>query len=565
MLSEIRIRNFAIIESVTLQLLPGFNVLSGETGAGKSIIVGALGFLLGERGSVDLVRTGADKASVEGVFEVAGQRDVIEWAEQRGIDLDEPLLILKRELSTAGRGRAWVNGTPVTAAILAEAGRLLVSLHGQHEAQSLLDSPSQRRILDEFAGAAAAADAVRDTHRMLAEVRAETGELERRRQEAARREDYLRHVVSEIEGAGVTSGEDARIEDEARVLEHAGELRELAAELYVALADDEGGALRRLDAARRALGAMLRIDTAAGELSEQFDRAVELLESLANSAESYAERVDLDPERLAQVRERREIMHRLLRKYGPKIEDVLETGQQARAELDLLDSSELDARLLKERARALAEQLTNAAARLTKLRRAGAAKLTKQVDALLPELGLAEGRFSVALERLATTGSHGDEEVSFHVALNPGHPGRPLARVASGGELSRIMLALETILARSSRVPTLVFDEVDAGVGGAVGLEVGAMLRRVADHHQVFAISHLPQLAARAHHHIVVQKGARDGVTTADVIAVAGEHRVHEIARMLGGDPQSAVGRAHAEELLRDSGRALPQRPQIPV
>jgi DNA repair protein RecN (Recombination protein N) len=551
MLSEIRIRNFAIIDAVTLQLLPGFNVLSGETGAGKSIIVGALGFLLGERGSVELVRTGADRASVEGVFEVAHQRDIVEWAERRGIDLDEPLLILKRELNSAGRGRAWVNGTPVTAAVLAEAGRMLVSLHGQHEAQSLLDSPSQRRILDEFADAAPVAAEVRQAYRMLAEVGAELEELERRRQDATRREDYLRHVVAEVEGAELTPGEDERIEGEARVLEHAGELRELAAALYAALADDEVGALQRLNGARRTLSAMLRIDAAAGELGEQFDRAVELLEDLARAAETYAGRVDLDPERLAEVRERRDTIYRLLRKYGGTVEAVLETGRQARSELDLLDSSELDARLLEERARALSEQLANAAARLTKLRRAGAAKLTRQVDALLPELGLAEGKFSVALERLAVTAAHGDEEVSFHVALNPGHPGRPLSRVASGGELSRIMLALETILARSSRVPTLVFDEVDAGVGGAVGLEVGAMLRRVADHHQVFAISHLPQLAARAHHHIVVQKGARDGVTTADVAAVDGEHRVHEIARMLGGDPRSDVGRAHAEELLK--------------
>ncbi|HEX6251414.1 MAG TPA: DNA repair protein RecN [Gemmatimonadaceae bacterium] len=551
MLSEIRIRNFAIIESVALQLQPGFNVLSGETGAGKSIIVGALGFLLGERGSADLVRTGADKTAVEGVFDVSRLPDVAAWADERGVDVEEGVLILKRELSSAGRGRAWVNGTPVTAATLSEIGRMLVSLHGQHEAQTLIDSPSQRRILDAFAEASETAERVADAWRSLSAVRVEIADLARRRQDAARREDYLRHVAAEIESAALTPGEDVRVEEEARVLENAGELRELAAELYASLSDDEAGVLPRLDAARRALGAISRIDASAAELVELFDRGSEALEELARSAETYAERVELDPERLAQVRERREAIFRLTKKYGPSIEEVVETGRAARAELDLLDASGFDARLLEERERALVEQLSLLAGKLTKMRRSGAAKLTKSVDALLPELGLADGRFSVALERAPETGAHGDEEVTFHVALNPGHPARPLARVASGGELSRLMLALETILARKGSVPTLVFDEVDAGIGGAVGLQVGAMLRRVAAHHQVFAISHLPQLAARAHHHIVVQKGARGGVTTADVAVVAGGDRVEEIARMLGGDPASRVGREHAEELLR--------------
>lgn len=550
MLNEIRIRNFAVIESVTLPLIPGFNVLSGETGAGKSIIVGALGFLLGERGSVDLVRPGADKVTVEGVFEVGTVEEATRWADDHGIDLDDQTLILKRELNSSGRGRAWINGAPVTAGTLAELGRLLVSLHGQHEAQTLLDAQSQRRILDAFAQAETVAADVRGAYQSLRDVRAQISDLAMRRKDAAKREDYLRHVSSEIESARLASGEDVRVEDEARVLEHAGELRELAAQLYGLLTGDETAVIPRLDAVRRILASIGRIDAGADVLQENFDRGVSALEELAHAAESYAERIDLDPTRLQEVRERRELIHRLLRKYGRSIEEVLESGRAARAELDLLDSSGFDARLLEERERALAEQLGNAARRLTRLRRTAAAKLTKSVDALLPELGLGEGRFSVALERQPETGAYGDEEVSFHVALNPGHPARPLARVASGGELSRVMLALETILARVGNVPTLVFDEVDTGIGGSVGLEVGGMLRRVAEHHQVLVISHLPQLAARAHHHIVVEKGARDGVTTADVAVVVGDGRVEEIARMLGGDPGSTIGRKHAQELL---------------
>lgn len=553
MLSEIRIRNFAIIEAVTLPLAAGFNVLSGETGAGKSIVVGALGFLLGERGSVDLLRAGADKTTVEGVFDIAGLRAIAGWADEHGIDVEEPTLILKRELSATGRGRAWINGTPVTAGILAEVGRMLVSLHGQHEAQTLLDAGSQRAVLDAFAQAEGLAAQVREAHAALGDVRRELAELARRREDATRREDYLRHVAGEIEAAALLPGEDVRVEDEARVLEHAGELREHAAELFGVLAGDEAGVLARLSAVRRLVAAIVRIDPAAAELETQLEAGAAALDELARAAEAYGERVELDPARLSRVRERRDLIYRLTKKYGPAIEDVLETGRSARAELDLLDSSGFDARLLEERERALGEQLAALAAKLTRLRRTGAANLTKSVEALFPELGLPDGRFSVVLERLPETGAYGDESISFHVALNPGHPARPLARVASGGELSRVMLALETILAKVGHVPTLVFDEVDAGIGGAVGLQVGATLRRVADNHQVFAISHLPQLAARAHHHIVVEKGARDGVTSADVSVVAGASRVDEIARMLGGDSNSRIGRKHAQELLAGS------------
>jgi DNA repair protein RecN (Recombination protein N) len=550
MLTEIRIRNFAIIESVTLPLASGFNILSGETGAGKSIIVGALGFLLGERSSTDLVRPGTDRATVEGVFEVRGLREVLRWADERGIDVEDEMLILKRELTAGGRSRAWANASSVTAGTLAEVGRLLVSLHGQHEAQTLVDAASQRAVLDSFAQADAVVSEVRDAYRELTELRAQIADLARRRQEAARREDYLRHVVGEIESARLSAGEETSVEEEARVLEHADELRELSQTLYAALADEDAGVLSRLAAARRPLTSITRIDAAAAELQEQFERGVSALEELAAAAAGYAERVELDPSRLAAVRERRELIHRLTKKYGPTVADVIETGRSARGELDLLDSSGFDARVLEERERALADRLATAAGKLTKLRRAAAGKLTRNVDALLPDLGLPDGKFSIVFERRPETSAYGDEEIFFHVALNPGHPARPLARVASGGELSRVMLALETILARVGKVRTLVFDEVDAGIGGGVGAQVGAMLRRVAEHHQVLAISHLPQLAARAHHHIVVEKGAKEGVTTADVVVVDGSTRVEEIARMLGGDAETRVTMQHARKLL---------------
>ena len=288
------------------------------------------------------------------------------------------------------------------------------------------------------------------------------------------------------------------------------------------------------------------------------------LEALARELEEYEAAVELDPSRLEDVRRRRDLLFRLTKKYGSTLADVIRTGETARAELDLVDSAGLDIRQLETREREARAMLAERAAALSSLRAAGADRLARAVDEVLPDLGMPDGHVTVSLRALREVGPTGAEDVEFCVALNVGHEPRPLSRVASGGELSRVMLALKTILARLDRVPTLVFDEVDAGIGGRVGLQVGETMRRVAAFHQVFAISHLPQIAARAHHHILVSKGARGGVTTADVRVLSGDDRVREIARMLGGDPESDVSRAHARELL-EMAAAAPAAEAAPV
>ena len=554
MLTELRIRNFAIIEALSLPLAPGFNVLSGETGAGKSIIVGALGLLLGERGSADLIRTGADRASVEGVFDVADRPEVCALLDERGIEVDEQVVVLKREVVASGRARAWINGTTVTAGVLAEAGRLLVNLHGQHEAQTLLDADSQRRILDAFGGATELAARVRDDHDALAAVRREIADLARRRTEAERRADYLRHVVREVDDARLVEGEDVRLEEEARRLEHAEELRALAGGIAGMLEGEDETVLTRLAGAQRSLASIVRIDGSLARLQELFDAGYYALEELSRELVDYERSVDLDPARLEEVRRRRELVFRLTKKYGPSLVDVIETGRRSRAELDLVDSAGLDIRQLETREAEARTRLEGSARELSATRVQAAERLARAVDEVLPDLGMTDGHLSVALTPCTEISATGAEDVEFRVTLNVGHDARPLARVASGGELSRVMLALKTILARLDRVPTLVFDEVDAGIGGRVGLQVGETMRRVAAHHQVFAITHLPQIAARAHHHILVAKGARGGVTTADISVLDGTPRVTEIARMLGGDPESEVSRAHARELLESAG-----------
>lgn len=567
MLVELRIRDLAIIRSVTLPLAPAFNVLSGETGAGKSIIVGALTVLLGDRASADMVRTGAERATVEGVFDVSAQREVLDALDARGLEHEHGTLVLRREIAP-GRARAWINGTPVTASVLGEIGRLLVTVHGQHEAQTLLDTASQRRWLDLAADAVVLAKDVALRHAAVTAARTAIAERRARQRDAEQRADFLRHIADEIERAHLVAGEDERLQDELQRLEHADELRALAEQVVRRLDggdDDVAGLQQQLGVVQRVLAQLRRIDGGADRLAQLADEAAYALDELARDASAYAGGVELDPERLAEAQRRRDVVFRLLKKYGPALSDVFGQATAAREELRMVDDAELDLRRLHDELQVAQEAFSTAASALTAARRRTAQHLADTVSAQLPALGLPEGRFLVALPPRDEPGATGNEDVEFRVALNAGHDARPLSRVASGGELSRVMLALASTQAAQERAPTLVFDEIDAGIGGRVGQQVGDALRALAASHQVFAITHLAQLASRAHHHIVVEKGTADGVTSADVRIVTGDERALEVARMLGGDPSSSVGVAHAEELLRGGVAPVPRAPVRPA
>ncbi|MEA3245430.1 MAG: DNA repair protein RecN [Gemmatimonadota bacterium] len=554
MLAELRIRNVAIIESVTVPFTPGLNVLSGETGAGKSIIIGALGLLGGGRGSVDDVRTGADRATVEGEFDVGDDADVLAALDAHGIEAEGGVVTLKREVAATGRSRAWVNGTSVTATVLADVGRTLFTIHGQHDARSLLDEESQRQMLDRYAGAIAEAAAAADAHAALEEARAALGRRVARRDDAAKRADYLRHVADEVEKARLVPGEEEALASESARLTHAEELKALTAELAAALDDGDEAVVPRLGHLQRALAALQRIDPSTETLQGAYDAAYYAMEEFSRQVAAYAETVEHDPARLAEVEQRRDLLFRLLKKYGGTVERALATGREARAELDGLDTASHDIGALEAAVREAEGRFAAAARALTARRTRGAAALSSAVEAQLPGLGMTGGRFAVRLVPRESPGATGAEDVEYRVALNVGHDDRPLARVASGGELARVMLALQVILAELERVPTLVFDEVDSGIGGAVALMVGDALRTVGARRQVFAITHLAQIGSRAAHHVAVRKGARGGVTSADVTVLDGDERVEELARMLGGDPASDVSRAHARELLGAAG-----------
>jgi len=550
MLVELRIRDYAVIDDLSLKPKAGLNALSGETGAGKSIIVGALSLLVGERASSQVVRKGAQGAMVEGVFDIQGMDGFQERLKELGFPAEEGFLILRREVAAEGRNRAWVNGSPATASAVGELGGKLVDIHGQHEHQSLLRPKEQRNILDVYTGVEDLAAVVQQLHWESAKTRKALEDRQARVRELEARADFFRFQLKEIQDACLEIGEEGALEDEAKRLEHAQELASGARELHEGLYGGEKSASDQVAALRDLLGRLSHLDSTLEESTGALADAYHLLAETGQRLGSYASGIEDDPARLEEIRRRQDLIFRLKRKYGPEFNDVLETGQRVKAELDELDGASFDLKAEEDELTRISREFLGKAEELTVRRKEGAKRLARSVREVLPELGLPKGEFRVQLKTLDTPGSSGAEGVEFVVSLNPGFEPGPLSEIASGGELSRVMLALKSVLAEVDRVPTLVFDEIDAGIGGVVANKVGEKLRQVAQNHQVFVITHLPQLASRAHHQLSVQKGEVKGLASTEVRELTGEERVTEVARMLGGDPNSPTSRDHARELL---------------
>ena len=561
MLTELRVRDLAVIADVTLPLEGGFNVLTGETGAGKSMLVDALALLLGERASSDVVRPGAAKTVIEGAFELTSTAlDLLRPPlTALGVDTEDGRLVLKREITAEGRSRAWVNGSPTTVGVLGQLGALLVDLHGQHETQSLLRAEVQRELLDAFSDAELECGAARNAYERWNALERREEELRGKQEEVRRKADYLRHVVDEIGAAGPKVGEDDTLAAEAQRLAHADELGRLSRELDQAL--NTAGLAR----AAKLLAALERLDPTVTAWQPLLDGAFAHTDELAQAAREYAGAIDADPTRLEGVEQRRDVLFRLAQKYGPTLPDVLATRDAASRELELLDTADLDLRALGEQRDTAAADFARACAALSAKRQAGAARLAAAVNQLLPALGIPGGRFSARLVARRAAQAQGAEDVVFEVQLNVGLDARPLSRVASGGELSRLMLALKVVLAKHDAVPSVVFDEVDQGIGGEAGARVGEALAAVARgvDRQALVITHLPQIAAYADHHLVVAKGARGGIATSDVQVVTGDARRREVARMLG-DPDMDTALRHAAELLKTSANRSAARSGTP-
>lgn len=553
MIVELRVRDLATIADVTLPLGPGLNVLTGETGAGKSMLVDAIGLLLGGRADSGAIRPGKGRVVVEGVFEEISPslRGTIEAL---GLSQEEGRLVVRREITAEGRSRAWVNDSPTTMTVLSELGGHLVELHGQHETQSLLRADTQRDLLDAFAEAEAERRALAEAVAAQQAIADEQQTLAARRGEVRKRADYLRHVVREIDAARLVAGEEQALEQEARRLGMVEQLSSLAARIAGALEGDRGSALDALGEVTRALAQLEKSDPTTTDWRELLDAASANVGELARVVRDYAAGLEADPARLAELEVRRDLLYRLKQKYGETLAAVLEIRRESAAELDLLDTADLDLKTLGARRAAQDAAVRAAAQALTEKRTAAAESLARAVNRMLPKLGFSGGRMSVGLVPLSQPTATGYESVQFLVQLNTGMEERLLARVASGGELSRLTLALEVVLARHDAVPTLVFDEVDQGIGGEVGGQVGEALGEVGKRHQVLVITHLPQIAARADRHLVVSKRAKGGLATSDVAWIHGEDRVGELARMLG-DPDAETARRHALAMLNPAER----------
>jgi len=541
-------------------LRPGCNVITGETGAGKSIIIGALNLVLGERADRTLLRAGAESCAVEAVFEVGRLAlSLAPLLNEHGLEpCEENQLVLKRVFSGAGANRQFVNGSPATLAALAAIGELLVDMHGPHDHQSLLHPEKQLAILDAFGGLQAPVTAFAELVRRRAALEAEKAALIVDERTYAQQLDLLRHQVQEISAARLRPDEEAEVEAEHHRTSNAARLLELSQAALGALDSEETSLVNQLGALGRTLQELQRVDPAAQPFAEAHEQVVSSLRDLQADLSRYADRVDLDPARLAELDERLNLIHSLKRKYGASLAEVIAFGDAAKAKLNSLEQRDAEVARLNAALAKLDAELTRAGRELTAARRKVIPKLTKAVTRQLQGLGFQQSELGVALTTADSVGDSqsptanlkatGFDTVEFQFAPNPGEPARPLRAIASSGELARVMLALKTVLAAEDEIPVLVFDEVDANVGGATANAVGEKMRQIARARQVLCITHLAPVAAAADTHFVVTKQVRDGRTTSDIQPLSAKQRVDELARMLGGQGEAA--RKHAAALL---------------
>jgi len=551
MLTTLRIKNLALVSDLTLELQPGCNVITGETGAGKSIIIGALNLVLGERADRTLIRSGEESCSVEAVFDTKKLRAPLKnFLEENGLEpCEEHQLVLKRSFSASGTNRQFINGSATTLATLGSIGEWLVDMHGPHDHQSLLHAGKQLLILDAFGG--------------LEKSREEFGELVRRRivleneksalivdeKTYAQQLDLLRFQVQEISTARLKEGEDVEVEAEFNRASNAAKLLQLSQAALDALSENEASLLTQSGVIGRVLAELRRVDDAgAKNLVELHAQASETLRELQSAVSHYADKVDVDPARLAELEERLNLLHTLKRKYGATLAEVIAFGDEAKVKLQSLESRDAELARLNAALEKLDAEILNTGKKLSAARKKVIPQLAKAVGKQLEDLGFKQSKFDVGIS-VAEISSSGLDAIEFQFAPNPGEPAKLLRAIASSGEMARVMLALKTVLAAEDEIPVLVFDEVDANVGGETANAVGEKMKQIAAKRQVFCITHLPQVASAADAHYVVSKSVKNGRTISEITLLDKKTRVTELARMLGG--QTDAARKHAEALLK--------------
>jgi len=541
LLQLLRIKNLALVEDLEWEIAPGFTAITGETGAGKSIIIGALQLLIGERGDKSLVRTGAEMCTVEAIFQ---GNDFAKWNarfEESGIEPCDNDLILKRSLSLSGTNRQFINGSPTTLANLKALGDDLVDLHGPHDHQSLLSPDRQLDLLDAFAAAGDAREKFAKLFRQLRALEAEHAALNTAETAREQELDLLRHQVNEITSANLSAEEEAQIEARYRLASNSRRLIELASTVATKLSEADDAILSQLGETQKLLRELEKLDPAMATAASTHETAIVELSEIARDLGRYAENLDLDPEQLAALEQRVSLFETLKRKYGATISEVIAFGERAAERMRKIEGRDEELQRLVNEIATHSEALRQAAERLRKLRTKAAPKLSEMVRRNLRDLGFKQSQFEARMSEALVARASGCDAVELLFSPNPGEPLKPMRAIASSGEISRLMLAIKSALAAQDAVPLLVFDEIDANVGGEIAHAVGARMRELAKRHQVLCITHLPPVAAAATSQFVVTKEVRGGRTFTQLREVSGKARREEIARMLGGKGDEAL------------------------
>ncbi|HEX5645609.1 MAG TPA: DNA repair protein RecN [Nitrospira sp.] len=554
MLTELRITNFAVLEQLALTLDTGFTVLTGETGAGKSLLIDALSLLVGGRASSDQIRFGADEAQLEASFQIPSGHPIGQKLRDQGIlGKDDSQLVIRRVIARSGRNRVYLNGVMSPVHVLEEFGGTLLDIHGQHDQQSLLASQAQLDALDAFGRLHHVQEQYRTAYDEWIRLCQERDALARKVQQTAQREDYLAFQKQELDEAALTVGEEEALQGERRRLGSSQRLNELAVEVQERIHGEQGGVLANLSVVERTLGELAQLDPDMQGTGRLAADAKVLVREVADCLRGYADRLDNDPIRLAAIEDRLALIQKLKKKYGGTVEAVLETHRCVREELEGLQHSDAQRERYDQLIREGVREVARTARELTGKRMDAAKRMTKIVRRELDALKMAQTQFTVQVltgEGEHAYGSEGADRAEFVLSTNVGEPLKPLSRVVSGGELSRVMLALKSALAGVDRVPIMIFDEIDTGVGGAVAAAIGKRLKDLGQYHQVLCVTHLPQVASQADHHWCVEKSQLKNRTMTSVRRLTSIEREDEIARMLGGATVTKKVRETAAELI---------------
>lgn len=567
MLKSLEIKDYALIDHIQIDFEKGLNIITGETGAGKSILIDAMSLLLGERASTEVVRKGAQKSIVEGIFEVEGNKKVKALLEENDIEF-LPELIVRREISLKGSNRCFINDSPVPLNLIKELGDLLVDLHGQHEHQSLLRTETHIDFVDDFSGNERLLNEYQNLYQQLKKHKSDLNELRNREASLKEKKEIYEFQIKEIDTINPLPEEDEQLAEELNVLENAEKILMLSNEIYNLLYESDNSVNDLLGEVKHKLSQLSSIDKSLLEAEGECESALTIIKELASTLRAYKSKIDVDPKLVEQKRERLASINLLKKKYGGTLQKVIEHREKIGREFNLADNFSEEIARYEKQLRELQKQTGESANKLSEARKKSAKKIETEVKKVLSSLGINQPEFEVRFSANIVTDSEdfifinskkysytekGIDEVEFYISTNPGEDLKPLVKVASGGEISRIMLSLKTILAKNDRLPLLIFDEIDTGISGRIAQKVGQALRDLASFHQIIAITHLPQIAAMANHHYVVEKMQDDNRVVSHIRKLDEEEHIREVAKLLSGENLTEASIQSAIQLIKSS------------